>query len=1683
MNAQPRSDASPDARAGGPAAAEAGRLLPELIALRAAATPDATALIAGERRVSYRELDERANRVAHLLAGRGAGPEALVGVCLHRGVDLVVALLGVWKSGAAYVPLDPSHPAERLAWVLGDTAGRLVLTESSLTGLFAEADAEVVALDTVESLLETLPGTAPEVTLTPDGAAYAIYTSGSTGRPKGVVIGHGGIANRVLWTVREHRLSTADRVLQKTSLSFDAAGWEIFAPLVSGGTVVLAPVGAERDPAALVRAVADHDVTVLQVVPSVLRLLVDAPGWDRCSALRLVFSAGEPLHAELCHRLLALTDVEVWNTYGPTECSIDVTALRFDPAQVSGPVSIGRPLDNMRVLILDAEGEPTPFGVPGELHVGGVGVARGYLGRPGLTAGTFVPDPYGPAGSRLYRTGDRARWRSDGTLEYLGRLDHQVKVNGVRIEPGEVEAALAAHPRVRGAVAAAFTDRDGAARLAAYVLGRDGAIDAGELRGFLRDRLPDHLVPSVFVAVDAFPLTTSGKVDRKALPAPDLAAHAGRPPYVAPRDEAERTVARVWSELLGEDAVGAHDDFFQLGGHSLLLARLAAELGAVAGAVIPLADLFAASTVEAQARLLTAERDEVPPVVPIERTGRLPLSHGQHRLWFVDRMNPGSSEYVVPLLLRVAPDTDADDVRRALDTLAARHEILRTRYVTEDGEPYQVVDAPSSVELASLDAPSEDLSGLVGAEIARGFDLEHGPVWRAALVRTPSGGRAVILTMHHIACDGWSSVVIEREFRELLAARAAGRTAELPAPVVQYADFAAWQRASLTDEKAERHLAHWRTALDGLAPQEFPTDRPRAAVRDPRGAAVTFTVAPEVARTVLELGRHHRATPFVTMLTALSTLAARHSGQWDVAIGTPVAGRDRPEVAGTVGFFLNSLVLRPRLTEDLSFEDALDRVRETCRSAFAHQDLPFQRVVDEMQPERDLSRTPLYQIALDLHDEGLTGVSADTDELGTFLDAWWTAHTDLTLYVRQGADGSLIGVLEYATALFDATTAERLTQHLVRLLESAAGDPTAPLGSLDILTPAERARLLTEWNDTTPAESAACVHELFEAQVLATPDAVAVHHADGRLTYAELDERANRFAHHLRDRGVGPESVVGVLLDRGPDLLACLLGVWKAGGAYVPLDPAHPAERLGYMLENAGARLVVTERRHTAALADAGQTAHPLVLEDEAEALAARPHTAPGVMADPDRIAYVIYTSGSTGRPKGVAVPHRGLANHLVWAAGECARGGTGGAPVFSSIAFDLPVPNLYAPLLIGQPVHLLPRDFAPEELGRLLVASGPYGLIKLTPGHLEMLHHQLGHERALGLAGTVIVAGEALTGRTANHGLELFGDTRLINEYGPTEGSVGSSVHLVDGPQHREIVPIGTPLPGVTLYVLDERMEPLPVGVAGELYVGGTGVARGYVNAPDRTAERFLPNPFGPPGSRLYRTGDLVRLLPTGDIDFLGRIDTQIKVRGYRIEPGEIQAVVTEHPGVREAVVVAHEARPGEKELVAYCVPSGATLPGAEELADHARTRLPEYMVPVVWVELENIPLNRNGKVDRAALPAPDRSELVSAGGFVAPRTTAEEMVAEIWTELLGVEVGVHNDFFQLGGHSILAIKLIARIQQEFDITLPARAVFEGPTVAQLAAAVEAQIRAELAQPDDTAQAAEPATQNGQGA
>ena len=1550
----------------------AGRLLHELIEAQAARTPAAPAVVDDELELTYQELAERSRRLARHLAAMGVGPDSRVGVSVERSAEMVVGLLGTLEAGGAYVPLDPEYPDERVAAMVEDARPTVVLTRERIAALSSSGSAE--------PLLRPVPD---------EALAYLLFTSGSTGRPKGVMVEHRSLVNHMLWMQTELPLSPGDRVLQKTPFGFDASVWEFWAPLMAGATLVMARPGEHRDPAALVRAVRKRKITILQVVPSLLSALLEE-GLGDCPSLSRVFVGGEALSAGLVERFSRASGAEMVDLYGPTETTVQVTAGRAEPGR---PVRLGPAIHNARVLVLDRALGLSPLGAPGEICIGGAPVGRGYFERPAETAERFVPDPFGDSpGARLYRTGDLGRRRPDG-IEFLGRIDHLVKVRGVRIELGEIEATLARHPQVDQAVVLV---RDGA-RLAAFVA---GSAEPSALRAYLRERLPEAMVPLEWVSLPELPRTPNGKIDRKALAL--LAPDSSGEEFVAPRTPAEELLAGIFAEVLGVERVGAHDDFFALGGHSLLATRVVARMREALKVEIPLAAFFTSPTVAGLAGRSSAS--EAPPLER-RRLEEAPLSFAQERLWFLDRLAPGLPVYNMPALLRLPGPVDEAALERALAEIARRHEVLRTVFPVSGDGPVQRV-LPTGFPFSVVDLPESEARHFAEAEARRPFDLTQGPLARALLLRTGGEARRLLLVFHHIVFDGWSTGVLLGELTALLG------SAPLPEPRLQYADYAAWQRSWLTGDVLERQLAWWRERLAG-APLalDLPADRPRPAVQSFRGAVLPVDLPGDLRN----LARRQGATPFMVLLAALSAFLHRVTGQDDLVVGAALANRGRAEIEGLLGFFVNALPLRSNLADDPPFSALLARTRTEALGAYDHQDVPFERLVLEVAPRRDLSRSPLFQVMLALQSAPRPALEIEEIHTGT-------SKFDLSLLFEE-VSGSFRGTAEYATDLFDTGTVERLLGGFRRLLQGAIEAPGTRISELPLLSEAERRQVVLEWNRTaTDSPREATIHGLFEEQAARRPDAVAVVFGEEALTYGELDLRAGRLARRLRERGVGPETPVGLSAERSADLIVAILGILKAGGAYVPLDPGDPRG----LAEDV-----------------------PVILGPED--LSAEGVGMAGVAVSPDSLAYVMYTSGSTGRPKGVAVTHR----NVVRLVRETDYARFGPEEVFLQLApvsFDASTLEIWGPLLNGGRLVVAPPG-APSfaDLADRIPRHGVTTLW-LTAG----LFHGMVEARLDGLAPVrqLLAGGDILSPAHVRQALSGLPGTVLINGYGPTEGTTFTCCHRIG--EAGATIPIGKPIANTRVYVLDRGLRPVPVGVAGELYAAGDGVARGYAGRPELTAERFLPNPLESPGERMYRTGDLARWRPDGTLEFLGRADQQVKIRGFRVEPGEVEAALRKHPAVRDAVVVAIPEPAGAgRRLVGYVVAEAD--PAA--LQTFLRERLPEPLVPTAFVRLPELPLTPNGKVDRRALPEP---EAPAREGFVAPSTPAEELVAGIWADLLGVSrVSAEADFFEMGGHSLLAAQAVARLGSALGVDLPVRAIFESPTVAGLAEAAEAARRA----------------------
>jgi len=1686
--------------------------------------------------VSYAGLVSWAAVLAGRLSGVGVGPGCLVAVVAAPGAIFVGSVLGVLWSGAGYVPVDVRAPAGRTAGMLSDAGVSVVVAAPEWTelaaGLAATAGAVVVAADWPFADPGTADGTAgvarqPAVRGTLADVAYVIFTSGSTGRPKGAMVARRGLVNHLLAKVGELGLTGADCVVANAPVTFDVSVWQMLAALLVGGRVRVVRWEVAADPARLFALAAAERVTVLEVVPSVLRAALDA--WDTTPALAAAPSAGIPADAvqvpdleemrwlmvtgealprEVCLRWFGTyPQVPVMNAYGPTECSDDVThAVLRGPADVAGPrVPIGAPVRNTRLYVLGDGLYPVPAGVVGELYVGGAGVGIGYLRDPARTAAAFVADPFGPARTRMYRTGDRVVARADGQLEFVDRRDQQVKVRGHRTELGEVEAALRAVVGVADAAAAVTPGPGGQPQLVGYLVLAAGQTVAG-VRAALAAQLPGYMIPTAWAVLDALPLTPHGKTDRAALPAPTVGG-VGSGGGRAARTPHEQVICDVFAYVLGLPQIAATDSFFDLGGHSLLATRAITRLRSLTGADLPVRALFDARTPAALAPALTvalaagSAGGDRPAPVPGPRPDPLPLSAGQQRLWFLNQLDGPSATYNLPVALRLSLSPDPVALAAALADLTARHESLRTIYPETNGTPYQRILSTTVVQphLEHIHLLPQQLTAALTRAATQGFDLSAQAPLRAHLftitpatdLQAAGAGRAggddeqehvLLLVLHHIAADGWSAGPLAGDLATAYAARLAGHAPDWQPLPAQYADYTLWQQQLLGDpadpaSRAARQLSYWRQALAGL-PDELPlpTDRPRPARASFRGGQAAIAIPAATHTALAALARQHGATLFMAIHTAIAALLTRLGAGTDIPIGTPIAGRTDEALDDLVGFFVNTLVLRTDTSGDPTFTALLHRVRDTGLAAHAHQDLPFERIVDDLRPARSLARLPLVQIMLAFQNTAPPPVTPVLSSTPLPVPTG-TAKFDLLFELTEqhtpaGEPAGVDGYLEYATDLFDLSTAEALTARLIRMLTAAATAPATRLSQLPLLAPAERHQILHDWV-TSPAASqgvgipsaGVTITDLFQAQAAANHSRAALSyiHDDTivHVSYQQLDRSANKLAHHLAARHhVGPEKLVALALPRTPDFVVAILAVLKAGAAYLPLDPGYPAERVAAMLEDARPALVLTN----------ADWPNPLPPDVPAVSLSDRPveravgrcsHVAPAVKVSPDHPAYVIYTSGSTGRPKGVVITHRNVTRLFRMTERWFDFGVDDVWTLFHSFAFDFSVWELWGALLYGGRVLLVPYVItrSPEEFYALLV-SERVTVLSQTPSAFYQLMQADGLATETAAGGPelalryVIFGGESLEpGRLTDwYSRHAAGTPTLVNMYGITETTVHVTYLALDesdATANKGSV-IGAGIPDLRVYVLDDTLQPVPAGVVGEIYVAGAGLSRGYLNRTPLTAHRFVADPFGVPGTRMYRSGDIGRWHDDGRLEHLGRGDQQVQLRGFRIELGEVETALARHPAVAQVAVIAREDRPGDLRLVAYLVPAADAVLDTTELRRFAAGALPDYMLPAAVVTLDALPLTQNGKLDRRALPAPDLSAPVSSR---APRTPHEAVLCGLFGEVLGLEqVGIDQSFFLLGGSSLLAARLISRARSALGAELTIRDLFEAPAVADLA-------------------------------
>ncbi|MDF5728544.1 MAG: amino acid adenylation domain-containing protein [Rhizonema sp. PD38] len=1698
-------------------------------------TPDAVALVFENQQLTYHELNCRANQLAHYLRSSGVGSDVLVGICVKRSLEMVMGLLGILKAGGAYVPLDPEYPKDRLSFMLKDAQVSVLLSQQQILDRLPEYQAKLICLDEVWSEILQNKQNNPIEVVTSTHLANVIYTSGSTGKPKGVMVEHSGLCNLAQAQIQVFGLSGDSRVLQFASFSFDACISEILMALGSGARLYLGTSYSLMPGMPLIEQLRNDGITHVTLPPSALAVLPV----EELPTLQAIIVAGEACAIELM-RQWSKGRRNFFNAYGPTEASVCATVAKCTPEDEK--VTIGHPIANKTIYILDSDLQLVPIGVPGELHIGGVGLARGYLNARELTQEKFIPNPFEEAGgkkraggageaggelktldsalqkkhqalsrqkaggSRLYKTGDLARYLPDGNIEYLGRIDNQVKIRGFRIELGEIEAVLSQHLQVQASCVIGREDNKSDKRLVAYiVLQPEQTPTVKELRSFLKEKLPEYMVPSAIVILEALPLTPNGKIDRRALPAPETSSEFSDK-YVAPRTPIEEILVLIWLEVLKVKLVGRHDNFFELGGHSLLATQFISRVRTRLKVEIPLRSLFAAPTIAQLALSIEQQNIELsaPPILKRVENAEIPLSFAQQRLWFLDQLESNSGLYNIPIGLRLVGTLNIAALEQSLEELIDRHEALRTNFVTVDGKPLQIIQTVTNwtvtvVDLQHLPLTEQKTAAqkLLEQQSIEPFDLADDALIRAILIVLSPTEQWLLVCMHHVVCDGWSIGVFVQELEALYNAYLEGKPSPLLPLPIQYADFALWQRQWLVGEVLQNQLSYWEKQLAN-APTilPLPTDRPRPAVQTFNGSYHVFTLSVELTQRLLQLSQKLGCTLFMTLLAAYNILLYRYTGQEDILVGTPIAYRDHTEIERLIGFFVNTLVMRTEISGDRSFNELLSRIREMALSAYAHQDLPFEMLVEALQPERDLSHTPLFQVMFVLLNAPMSQLELTELSVSSLPIEITTAKFDLTLSM-ENTPGGLFGWWEYNTDLFDSSTIERMTGHFVTLLEAIVANPQERISQLPMLTASEQQQLLVEWNDTQVDYAFdKCIHQLFEDQVQRTPDAVAVVFENQQLTYHELNCRANQLAHYLRSLGVGADVLVGICVERSSEMVVGLLGILKAGGAYVPLDPEYPQERLRFILEDAQVSVLLSQHHLVEKLPECQAQLisldtnwqmisqlpqeNPISLRVRQFRLDGnRPSGSPVPHRDGNRqdggwshqdsncltdvqasnLVYVIYTSGSTGQPKGVQISHKSVSNFL--SAMQQCPGITKQDTLLAitTISFDIAALEIFLPITVGASMVIARRDVTLDgkELFDLLVKS-KVTIMQATPATWRLLLDSNFQSSNL----KILCGGEALPWDIVNK--LLARSSSMWNLYGPTETTIWSSVCQLES--NESLISIGRPISNTQIYILDQNLQLVPIGVPGELYIGGVSLARGYLNRSELTQEKFIPNPFvGGRGEteyqssnseRLYKTGDLARYLADGNIEYLGRIDNQVKMRGFRIELGEIEAALSQHKDVQTSVVIVREDNESDKRLIGYIVTQPEQTPTISQVRSFLKSKLPEYMVPSTIVILESLPLTPNGKVNRRALPAPEpNSELLEK--YVAPRTPIEEILALIWQQVLKVElVGRHDNFFTLGGHSLLATQLVSRIRTNLVVEMPLRELFAAPTIAQLAPLIQ---------------------------
>ena len=1668
----------------------------QLFEIQVERTPEAVAILSEQGQLTYEELNTKANQLAHYLRTMGVKSETLVGLCVDRSLEMIIGLLAILKAGGAYVPLDPTYPRERLTYMVQDAQISVLVTQAQWSNLISDYKGQVVCLDSQWPKIASHSQENLVNTVNPENLAYVIYTSGSTGKPKGVMIEHQSLVNFTKLAINQYQITKSDRTLQFASISFDVAAEEIYVSLCTGATLVLRTEEMISSIPSFVQKSQDWQITIWDLPTAYWHLLVNELVKSKIAlpdSLQLVIIGGERVQPELVRMWFKNVGdfPELINAYGPTEGTIEVSLCHLSQLTESQrnrtEIPIGKSLgESISVYVLDETLKIVPSETSGEIYVGGAAVARGYLNRPELTAQKFIQAPFNPS-ERLYKTGDLGRYLADGDLEYLGRIDHQVKINGFRVELGEIETVLLQHHQVAQAVVIDREDTLGNKRLVAYFVthSRDENLTV-TLQQFLKDQLPSYMIPATFVVLDELPLSPNGKIDRQALPIPDYDGNERQTPFIAPRNQQEEKLAKIWHQVFGLEKIGVNDNFFHLGGHSLIATQILSRIRDIFEIEVSFKKLLENPTIGDLSQTITEQQQDkkttsFKTIKPIARDGYLPVSFAQERVYFIEQLAPSITAYQFQDSLRIKGFLDVSILEKSISEILRRHEIFRTTFPSVAGKLVQVIHPPEPVTIPiidlqniSKDKQQEEVQKLTEQAIHKPFDISQLPLIHWTLLKLNEQEWVLIHVEHHMVHDGWSFNLFLKELVTLYQAFSQGKPSPLSEPSLQFVDFAHWQREWTKTEEATAQLNYWHQKLAGSPPLlELPYDRPRSTEQTYQGGMVRMELPLDVCKTLRSLGRQEGVTLFMSMFAVFVAQIYRYTGQEDICVGSGVANRRLRETEGLIGMIVNNIVLRTDVSGNPTFKQLLEQVRQVTLEGYANEDLPFDKVVEVLKPVRHLSYNPLFQVMFSFHDAqlpdlNLSGLSIKLNEAVSNK----SAKFDLDIVViprseqRVGRNSTsetkgietegITMVWEYNTDLFDESTINRMVEDYQTLLQGILANPNQKLSQYSLLTEQQKHQLLVEWNNTQAEyPKVNGIHQLFEEQVKKTPEAIAVLFEDKYLSYQQLNERANQLAHYLKTLGVKPDDLVGIFLERSLEMFIALLGILKAGGAYLPLDPTYPEDRLAYMVNDAQVSIVVTLEKW--ANLKTQQALQWVCLDSQKDIIAQESSENPELLLNEKNLAYVIYTSGSTGQPKGVLIEHQSLINFTQSAIKKYEITAQDTVLQFASINFDAAAEEIYPCLSCGGTLVLRTEEMMKSVSAFIQESQKKAVTIWDLPTaywHLlvsEIIQENLRLPPSLRL---VILGGERVLPERVKMWQEYVGQyPQLVNSYGPTESTVVSTLHyLEESPINQPEIPIGKPIDNVQVYILDQYLQSMPIGVPGELHIGGLGIARGYLNRPELTIEKFIDNPFKA-GEKLYKTGDLVRYKFDGNLEFLGRIDSQVKIRGFRIELTEIETVLNQYSSIKQSVVIAREDSPGIKRLVAYLV-GNKHENKIEEIRYYLKQKLPPYMVPSAFVFLEEIPVTPNGKVDHRALPIPETTYSL-ASEFATPKNHIEERLTTIWAEVLRLEkVSIHDNFFELGGDSIISIQMISKANQ-MGLHLSPKQLFQYQTIAELATVV----------------------------